>query len=123
MNAASTRAKGRAVEARIRRWLEAKGFVIVAQNYQAGRQELDLIGTRGDLLVFFEVKSRRSGGAIHPHQAIGPRKRRHLVLASRIFLERHPPYQKHYARYDAIFAVATGGDERIEHIENAFLAS
>lgn len=123
MKPPSTRSKGRAVEARVRLWLEARGFAMVAQNYQAGRQEIDLIGTRGSLLVFFEVKSRRANGAIHPHQAIGRRKQQHLVLASRIFLERHPEFQTHYARYDAVFAINTGGDERIEYFENAFLAS
>jgi len=123
MKPPSTRSKGRAVEMRLRLWLEAKGYVIVAQNYQAGRQELDLVGTRGTLLVFFEIKSRKAGSSIHPHRAIGRRKQQHLVLASRIFLHRHPEFQTHYARYDAVFAINTGGDERIEHFENAFLAS
>jgi putative endonuclease len=47
-------------EAQAARFLEARGYRIVARNVRADRVEIDLIVRRGAMLVFVEVKSRRT---------------------------------------------------------------
>jgi len=50
---------GREGESRAARFLETRGYRIVARNVRAARVEIDLIVRRGSMLVFVEVKSRR----------------------------------------------------------------
>jgi putative endonuclease len=50
------------------------GFEIVARNARVGRCELDLIATRGRLVVFCEVRARSSALLIEPVESIDPAK-------------------------------------------------
>ena len=48
---------GREGETRAARFLESRGYRIVARNVRADRVEIDLVARRGTLLAFVEVKS------------------------------------------------------------------
>ena len=47
-------------EARAARFLARRGYRILARNVRAGGVEIDLVATRGALLAFVEVKTRRT---------------------------------------------------------------
>ena len=49
-------------ETRAARHLVRRGYRIVARNVRAGGVELDLVVRRGRIIVFVEVKARRSVG-------------------------------------------------------------
>jgi putative endonuclease len=69
-------------------FLSQKGYRIVARNYRAGRGEIDLIGWWGErLLVFFEVKTRRSEAFGGPEEAVTPRKQRVLMRTAGAYME------------------------------------
>jgi putative endonuclease len=112
---------GRTAESLAEAYLRRKGYRILQRNLRSPVGELDLVANQGDVLVFIEVKARRSdamGGAVH---AVDGRKRAKLIRLASQYLARHrlgtPP-----CRFDVILCTG-GGDCPIaieEHIENAF---
>ncbi|MFJ1212870.1 MULTISPECIES: YraN family protein [Burkholderia] len=88
--AARSKPVGAAFEQRARQFLERRGLVFVAANVTMRRGELDLVMREPDgMLVFVEVRARRSvrhGGAA---ASVGWRKRRRLVAAALQFWARH----------------------------------
>ncbi|HDR9495266.1 YraN family protein [Burkholderia stabilis] len=88
--AARSKPVGAAFEQRARQFLERRGLVFVAANVTMRGGELDLVMHEPDgMLVFVEVRARRSarhGGAA---ASVGWRKRRRLVAAALQFWARH----------------------------------
>ncbi len=86
-------------------FLVERGFEILERNYRAGRRgEIDLIARREALLLFVEVKSRRSplyGGSLY---SISPRKKKALKSAAAQYLAAHPQHHSRetLCRFDMI---------------------
>jgi putative endonuclease len=117
---ASRRALGIAGEQRAAAHLEARGYRIVARNARAGRVEIDLVARRGRLLVFAEVKTRRSRAAGAPEEAVDFRKRERLVRGAAAWLAENPSRGVR-VRFDVIaceWDAARGWSLR--HLEGAF---
>ena len=86
---------GRRGEELAARFLEAKGYRLVAANFTApvGRNrrgalvnaEIDLIAYDGETLVFIEVKTRRSDEFANPEAAVNLRKQRQIIRAARVY--------------------------------------
>ena len=91
---------GAGAEALAADYLMRHGLTIVGRNFRTRFGEIDLIARDRDMLVFVEVRMRRStaqGGAV---ESINARKRARLVAAARGYLARigrEPP-----CRFDAI---------------------
>ncbi|KVE58079.1 hypothetical protein WI94_07980 [Burkholderia vietnamiensis] len=85
-----SRAVGATFEQRARQFLERRGLAFVAANVTIRGGELDLVMRASDgMLVFVEVRARRSarhGGAA---ASIGRRKRRRVIAAALDFWARH----------------------------------
>jgi len=77
---------GRAGEETARRYLQERGYRIVARNWSCRFGEIDLIARDGDTLVFVEVKARTRNGFGGPEAAITPAKRERLIAAARVYL-------------------------------------
>jgi putative endonuclease len=81
-------------------YLQRQGLAIVAGNFRTRAGEIDLVARDGRVLVFVEVRLRRSanfGGAV---ESITATKRARLVAAANAYLARlgrEPP-----CRFDAI---------------------
>lgn len=67
-------------------WLLAQGWTIVLRNHREGHRELDLVVTRGAVLAFVEVKSRRGTAFGHPFEAITRKKQAEVRRAARAWL-------------------------------------
>jgi len=118
--AASRRALGIEGEARAAAHLAARGYRIVARNVRAGGVELDLVATRGRLVVIVEVKTRRSRAAGLPEEAVDFRKRERLVRGATAWLAEHPARVSR-VRFDVVaceWDAARGWSLR--HLEGAF---
>ncbi len=78
------RALGRRGEDYAHRFLQRKGYRVVARNYRtpSGGNEVDLIAWQGGHLVFVEVKSRTSDESSSPERAVTPEKQRRIVRAA-----------------------------------------
>ena len=69
-------------------FLERHGLNVLARNYRTRLGEIDLIARDGDMLVFVEVRLRKSprfGGAL---ESITARKRSRIAAAARQYLMR-----------------------------------
>jgi putative endonuclease len=95
--------------------LSLKGFTIIARRFKAPGGEIDLVGKRGRLLIFVEVKARASlDDAL---DAVGYANQRRVSDAASMFLAHHPRLAHCDMRYDLI---AVSG-WRWRHIKSAWL--
>ncbi len=69
---------GDAGEDAVAEWYRAAGFDVVARNWRVREGEIDLIVRRARVLVFCEVKTRRSDAYGTPAEAVTVRKRARL---------------------------------------------
>ena len=106
---------GVAAEERAIGYLRSRGWTVVAHRFRAGRAEIDLVARRGALVAFIEVKSRRGDGFGSPLEAVTGAKRRELVKASRVWVDRCGRPSDIY-RFDCI---AIQNNE-LQHVEDAF---
>lgn len=117
------RALGRAAESEAERYLRRKGYRILDRNVRSPLGELDLVAQAGHVLVFVEVKARRTsalGGAAY---AVDGRKQNRLVRLAAQYLARRKLHNR-LCRFDVVLCQdGTDGPGTIEHIENAFEVS
>jgi len=97
------------------RYLQSRGWEIVAHRFRVGRVEVDLIARRGALVAFVEVKARRGQAFGSPFEAVTGGKRREIVKAARVWMDRFGQQGDVY-RFDCIGIV----DNKLEHLEDAF---
>lgn len=124
------RALGAAGEAEAAAHLARRGYRIVARNVRAGGVELDLVALRAGVVVFVEVKTRRSRRAGPPEEAVDARKRARLVRGAAAWLAearrrgrtdarlRLPPGVR--VRFDVIACEPRPGGWRLRHWPGAF---
>ena len=107
-------------EALAKRYLEERGWAVLAHRFRMGRLEIDLVVRKGTLVAFVEVKTRRSTAFGSPLEAVRWGKKREIVRVAQAWIDRHGRLDDVY-RFDVIgvtlFATAP---PRIEHVENAF---
>jgi len=89
------------------------------RNYRCPHGEIDLIAVEGEYLVFVEVKTRGEGQPLHPALSVTPRKRARVRRCGEHYWARHPELALQ-PRFDVISVFVEDGEERIEHIVNAF---
>jgi putative endonuclease len=113
--------QGEIIEAR---HLKQHGYRILATRYRRGaHEEIDIIARQHNVLVFVEVKTRKSTDYGRPFSAVTKSKHRALSRAAVHYMQRlrNPP--EHY-RFDVIEVVGENPvSMAIHHIEKAFLIS
>ncbi|RMH16847.1 MAG: YraN family protein [Gemmatimonadetes bacterium] len=114
--------RGRAFETAAARFLESKGWTVLARNVRVGPVEIDLVVVRDGVLAFVEVKGRGRGAPAHPLAWLTRRKRARVVRAARGWLQRTGGTWRG-VRFDAV-SVREGAPGRliIEHVEDAWRA-
>ena len=120
--AGTTTARGTAAERVAGAWLRRRGLRRLEANYRCRSGEIDLVMQDGAVLVFVEVRYRRTGAFGSAAETVGSAKRRRLVRAASRYLQQHPQWANRVCRFDVI---SMSGDERqpeIEWIRHAFEA-
>jgi putative endonuclease len=114
---------GQAGESAAEEFLRHKGYRIVARNLRSSVGELDLVAEDGQVLVFIEVKARRTdayGGAIY---AVHQRKQEKVIRLAAQYLARHH-IKDRLCRFDVVLLQGSNAvAPQIEHIQNAFEVS
>jgi putative endonuclease len=100
--------------------LESKGYEILERNYSTREGEVDIIASRGDELIFVEVRSRQGRSFGTPEESITGRKAAHVRAAVAAYLQEHPEAPPN-PRVDvvALELDVKGRVLRVEQIENA----
>ncbi|MBQ5754483.1 MAG: YraN family protein [Oscillospiraceae bacterium] len=119
MDKAALGAKGEAVAAR---YYQRQGFELYTHNFRCREGELDLVMTRGDMLVIAEVKTRSDTRFALPREAVTPAKQRKIVLAAGALLAQLPE-KDWQVRFDVVEVTPRkeGGFD-VHCIPNAFEA-
>ncbi|MGD9710756.1 MAG: YraN family protein [Thermomicrobiales bacterium] len=114
-------ALGASGEAIAERHLEAKGYISVGRNWHCRAGEIDLIMLDGDVLVFVEVKLRRTRTAGAAEEAVSANKASRLLAAGDWFVAEHAEHADRFWRIDVV-AITMGQrsePERVTHVQNA----
>ena len=116
MNARQT--TGQLGEDLVARYYEADGYCVVDRNWRCREGEIDLIVTRGRIVVFCEVKTRRGNGFGSPAEAVTFEKQRKLRTTALRWMQVHRG--RYETRFDVAAVVINGDDAQVELIPNAF---
>jgi len=119
---AARQALGRMGEGVAARWLQRRGWRVLAQRFRSGRRDVDLVVERSGTVAFVEVKTRRATDFGDPIEAVSWRKRRELIRSALVWVDRFGAPGAAY-RFDVVGVIIAGRDARIRHVENAFSLS
>lgn len=113
--------KGNVGENRATTFLLKNGYSIVERNFRIRYGEIDIIASKNDILVFFEVKTMPNGSPELLSHVLNLKKRQKIIITAKNFLLKNEKYKNHYIRFDVIVIDMPNFPE-IYHIENAFSA-
>ena len=110
------------------RYLKKNGYRILEKNARQSHNELDLVVSNKDFIVFAEVKTRSTDADLYssygsPASAVNKSKQSHLIAAASQYLRGHPRYALRQVRFDVLEVYLdrqSGRVLRVHHIENAF---
>ncbi len=103
-----------------RRFVESRGYRVIETNYRCPQGEIDIVATLHEVLVFIEVRTKKSLSFGSPEESITPAKREHLRAAAENY--RHEKNRRNSPwRIDvvALELDPRGKARRIELIESA----
>ncbi len=132
MSSSQRQSTGRFGENLAADYLLQRGYRILARNVRTAYGEIDLVALQdapdapgnpnsgGDVLVFVEVKTRRTKGFGFPEESITSTKRAHMQAAAQAYLQTNPDRDGDW-RLDVIAIRISGPKEsetEIIHFEN-----
>lgn len=100
-------------------YLQRSGYRILERNYRCFLGEMDIIAEDGDIIVFVEVKSRKSETFGEPQEAVGLEKQKKISRISLHYLQQKR-LETSNARFDVVAVKLLPDGTRIELIRNAF---
>lgn len=113
------KAFGQKGEAAAARYYLDRGCRLLAHNYRTRMGELDLVLMEGETVVIAEVKSRSETSRGPAVEAVGPAKRRRIVLAAQRFLQQSG-LSEHPVRFDVVEVTPAEGGLLVHCIRSAF---
>jgi putative endonuclease len=99
--------------------LQACGYAILERNYRTQHGEIDIIAKDKGVIVFVEVKARKTGSFGNPKGAVTEDKQRKISMAALQYLKSTGQLAAS-ARFDVVALHPPDGCERIEVVKNAF---
>ena len=100
-------------------FLQNKGYNIINRNWRSGNKEIDIVASKGDTLVFFEIKARTTIDFGYPEEAVNRKKQQFLKAAAAAYQQLHPGFD--YIRFDIVSIILDGEQPKeIIHFEEAF---
>ena len=105
-----------------RKFLSEKNLTFIKNNYRYERAEVDLIfeDEINKMLLFVEVKTRRSKKFGEPEESVTITKRNQIKKAAMGFVSENEIYSSYDLRIDVVTVFLTNDIAEINHIENAF---
>lgn len=113
---------GRFGENAVCTYLESRGYTVLVRNYVVKGGEIDIIASKGEILVFAEVKTRSPDSMVNGLEAITRSKQRLIVKTALRYIEKFTTELQ--PRFDAAEVLVQDGKViRLNYIENAFDAT
>ena len=101
------------------RFLEGKGLKLLTHNYSCRQGEIDLVMRDNEMLVFVEVRYRRSKDYGSAVESVDSRKQAKLISTAQHYLQQHRQAARHPCRFDVVGISPCGADFEIEWLSNA----
>ena len=103
-------------------YLKTQGFFIAARNYRSSLGEIDIIAENRDMVLFVEVKLRKSSVGYFPREAVTADKKRRLLHAAKNYIYRS--HLRLQPRFDIIEIIMNDRqdlkDADVNWVQNAF---
>jgi len=109
--------KGEEVAAR---FLQKKGYRVLARNFRSRFGEVDIVAQDKDTIVFVEVRTGSRRRIHEPEETIGPLKQSRIVRTAQAYLQKHFPDEPCSARFDVVAIEETHEGFAVRHIPDAF---
>jgi putative endonuclease len=113
---------GAQAEALVAGYLKKQGYRILEHNYRTRFGEIDIIAQHRDVIVFVEVKARKTARYTDPYMdpkwSVTPKKQRRIAMAAQQYLKTTLQSQSR-ARFDVV-TVLCQSPPHIELYQNAF---
>ncbi len=112
---------GRLGENLSQKFIIQKGYKIIATNYYSKYGEIDIIATKNNFLIFFEIKTR-SSNIETALSSISFNKQKKIIKTAAIFLSKHPLLADMFTQFDVICVIKNkiSNSFEIHHLEDAF---
>lgn len=99
------------------KFLEEKGYRILALNWEWEKIELDIIAEEKGVIIFVEVKTRQNRDFGYPEESVGRSKEKRIYEAAAEYLYR----QEHEGEYRFdIIAITIEPKLSVQHYPDAF---
>lgn len=101
-------------------YLQKRGYRLVRRNFVCKAGEIDLIMHKDDMLVFVEVRSRKSNLYGEPSETVNRKKQDKIRKTAAYFLYTNPSFERYYCRFDVISIVWQEDTAAVEWLPDAF---
>ena len=100
-------------------FLERQGLVVLERNYVYDHGEIDIVAKDGNVLVFVEVKLRRSSRFGTPEEAVTPAKQALIRRTAEGYVRERGVVDAD-CRFDVIAITSSDGTVRLKYFRSAF---
>jgi len=100
-----------------KQYLQNKNYIIIEENYRSGRNEIDIIAQKDDLIAFVEVKTRTSALYGYPEEGLSSKQEECIRRAAQDYIFK-TNWKKHI-RFDVIAILITATRTEIRHFPDA----
>ena len=119
-----TKLLGRFGEDTAAEYLRKNGYRILGRNFRTRLGEIDVIASKGNYVVFVEVKLRKDARFAEAREFVTRTKQQRIIATAQLWLQWHANARQ--PRFDVIEVYAPQGTDtvkpEIRHWENAFTA-
>ena len=100
-------------------YLISNKIKVIGRNIRTSYGEIDILGQKDGVIIFFEVKTRRTEEFGNPEDAVNYKKREHMKNSALNFMQSNPDLEMDW-RIDVI-AIFVGGKDKfqIRWVKNA----
>jgi putative endonuclease len=100
-------------------YVASNGYIILHTNWRHGKKELDIVTTKDNMLVVFEVKARWGDYWEEPKESVKKRKQKNIIEAADAYVEKFDINME--VQFDIISIIyRPNAEPELEHIPNAF---
>ena len=100
-------------------YLKNEGYRIIERNYRCVFGEIDIVATDRNVIVFVEVRSRRSDRYGYPQESVGLNKKMKVSKIALNYLK-EKQFQDCRARFDVVAVKILPEGSEVKLIKNAF---